>query len=103
MTQALSEVYRIAAKEWAGLEAAAKLMEETKSAHLSQMMMATGHDAVSKAEMVAKASPQWFSYLRDMSKAREAANLKWVEVEWIKMRFSEQQSQEATERAERRL
>ncbi len=53
--------------------------------------------------MRAKASSAWKDYIEKMVKAREEANLAKVKVEWIRMRFSEQQSEEATARAERRL
>ena len=99
----LSEEYRLAAKTWVELDSAASLLEETKSANLSQMMLATNADSVSKSEMLAKASPQWGEYIEKMVEARRQANLSKVKLEWIRMRFSEQQSQEATARAERRL
>jgi hypothetical protein len=103
MSEKLSEVFRITAKEWVELEAAAKLLEETKGANFSQLVLNQGSVPVGKAEHQAKASSGWREYLHHMMEARKAANLKWVDVEWIKMRFSEQQSEEATERAERRL
>ena len=100
---AISERYRVAAKEWVDLDHAARLMEETKSAVLSQKMASLGDMPVSKAELFVKASPEWHEFVTKLVDARTAANLKKVEVEWIKMRFSEQQSREATERAERKM
>jgi len=99
----ISEQYRLEAKNWVELDSAANILEECKSANLSQMMLATGADSVSKSEMLAKASPQWGEYIEKMVEARRQANLSKVKLEWIRMRFSEQQSQEATARAERRL
>ena len=99
----ISEQYRLEAKNWVELDAAANILEECKSANLSQMMLANKADSVSKAEMLAKASPQWTEYVEKMVEARRQANLSKVKLEWIRMRFSEQQSQEATARAERRL
>ena len=103
MTESWSERYRLAAKAWTEADAAASLLEETKSSNLSQMMLATGADSVSKSEMLAKASPQWKEYIGAMVEARRKANLLKVEMEWVRMKFSERQSQEATARAERRL
>lgn len=103
MTGTLSERYRIAAKEWVQLDHAARLMEETKSAVLSQQMAVLGDIPVGKAEKIVKASDDWHKFIQSMVEARTSANLKKVELEWLKMRFSEQQSKEATERAERRL
>lgn len=99
----LSEQFRIAAKQWVDLDSAANLLEETKSAVLSQKMNAHGDMPVSRAEMAVKASPEWSDFVTKMVKAREAANLAKVKLEWIRMKFSEQQSFEATARAERRL
>lgn len=99
----LSEQFRIAAKAWVDLDSAASLLEETKSAVLSQKMAALGDMPVSRAELQVKASPEWQEYVTKMVKAREAANLAKARLEWIRMKFSEQQSFEATARAERRL
>lgn len=103
MSSPISERYRIIAKEWVELDHAARLMEETKSAVLSQRMAALGDMPVSKAELAVKASSEWHEFVKALVDARSAANLKRVELEWIRMRFSEQQSREATERAERKL
>lgn len=103
MVDSISEEYRVAAKEWVEQDAAASLLEETKTANLSQMMLATNVEAVSRAEMLAKASPRYSEYIENMVEQRRKANLLKVRLKWIEMRFSEQQSQEATARAERRL
>ncbi len=99
----LSEQFRIAAKAWVDLDSAASLLEETKSAVLSQKMAALGDMPVSRAELNVKASEEWTDFVTKMVKAREAASLAKVRLEWIRMKFSEQQSYEATARAERRL
>jgi len=99
----LSEKYRLAAKEWCELDAAANLLEETKSAFLSQKMAALGDMPVSKAEMKVKASAEWAEFIESMVAARKAANLAKVKLEWVRMKFSEWQSAEANSRAERRL
>ncbi len=103
MSDTLSERYRVAAKEWVQLDHAARLMEETKSAVLSQQMAVLGDIPVGRAEKIVKGSDDWNKFIQAMVEARTSANLKKVEIEWLKMRFSEQQSREATERAERRL
>lgn len=99
----LSEQYRLSAKDWVDKDTAANLLEETKSATLSQMMVAQGDMPVSKAEMLVKASIPWKNFITHMVEARHEANMAKVKLEWIRMRHSEQQSQEATARAERRL
>lgn len=99
----ISEKFRLVAKEWIQLDAAANLLEETKSAVLSQKMAALGDMPVSKAELQVKASDEWRDFVSKMVEARSAANLKKVQMEYIRMQFSEWQSKEATARAERRL
>lgn len=99
----LSEVYRVTAKEWVEADAAANLLEETKSAVLSQHMKALGDMPVSKAELMVKSTADWEQFLTNMVEARKHANLLKVKLEWIRMRFSEWQSAEASKRAEMRL
>lgn len=99
----ISEEYRIVAKAYVDADAAASLLEELKTATLSQKMQAHGEMAVSKAEMLVKASSDWFAYIERMVEARKASNRLKVQLEYIRMRFSETQSAEATARAERRL
>ena len=98
-----SEQYRIVAKEFVDADAAANLLEELKSATLSQKMQALGEMPVSKAEMQIKASLEWKEYIEGMVAARKRANKLKAQLEYIRMRFSENQSAEATARAERRL
>ena len=99
----LSEKFRLASKEWVEKDAAANLLEETKSSVLSQRMAALGDMPVSKAEMTVKASAEWREFIESMVKARQEANLAKVRVEWLRMRFQEWSSQQANERAEKRL
>lgn len=98
-----SEQYRLVAKAWVDAEAAASLLEDTKSALLAERMSMLGEMAVNKAEMTVKASPEWKENLRTISMARQAANRLKVQMEYLKMKFSEWQSHEATKRTEARL
>jgi hypothetical protein len=98
-----SERYRIRGKAWIDAAAAANILEETKSAVLSQMMLKLGDMPVSRAEMQVKGSADWKEFLQVMVNARKEADLLKLEVEWIKMKFNEQQSSEATRRAEMKL
>jgi len=98
-----SEQFRIVAKEWVDLDNAATMLEETKSAVLSQRMAALGDIPVSHAERSVKSSPEWLDFVRKMVDARSAANLKKVQMEYLRMKFSEWQSENATRRAEMRL
>lgn len=99
----LSEQYRLIAKKWVDAKAAADLLEESKTAVLSQRMANSGEQTVSKAEMLVKASPDWHEYLTQMIDARKTANMLKVQLEYIQMQFNEWQSAEATRRAEMKL
>jgi hypothetical protein len=99
----LSEEYRMAAKAWVDLDGAARLLEETKTAVLSQKMKQQGDMPVSKAELIVKASPEWADFIARMCKARTDANLAKVKLEWVRMRFSEWQALDASARAEMKL
>ncbi len=99
----ISEQYRIVAKQWVDADNAARMLEETKTAVLSQKMAEQGDMPVSSAERNVKASPEWFEFIEKMVTARTASNFLKVKLEFLRMRFSEQQSYEATARAESRL
>ena len=99
----VSEQYRIVAKKWVDADAAASLLEESKSSFLAKMMSEHGDMPVSRAEMNVKSSVEWQEYIRSMVEARQKAALLKVQLEYIRMRFSEEQSYEATKRAEMKL
>jgi len=99
----LSEQFRLVAKRWVEADSAATLLEESKSAILAKLMADQGDMPVSRAEMNVKASEQWQDYIKDMVEAREKASLLKVQLEYIRMKFSEWQSYEATKRAEMKL
>ena len=99
----ISEQYRLIAKKWVDADSAANLLEETKSAFLAKLRAARGDMPVSKAEMQVKASDEWSDYIGKMVRAREQAALLKAQLEFIRMRFAEWQSAEASKRAEMRL
>jgi hypothetical protein len=99
----LSEQYRIVAKKWVDADGAANMLEETKSAVLSKMMVDLGDMPVSKAEMQVKASDAWRDHITQMVEARSQASLLKVQMEYIRMKFHEWQSHAANRRAEMKL
>lgn len=105
--QPLSEQFRLVALAWADADAAANLQEELKTTTLEQwkteLILAQGDMPDSHAERKVKAQPRWEAYIRQMCKDRAEANKRKVQLEYLKMRYHEQQSAEATARAERRL
>lgn len=101
--QPISEQFQRAAAKWVDTEAAAKLLEETKSAYLSQQMQIHAQLPINRAEQIVKSSKPWVDYIEKMVGARRQANLDWVQVEYLKMKFQEWQSEEANKRVEARL
>lgn len=98
-----AEQYRIVAKEWVDLDSAASILEETKTSVLAQRMNALGDMPVSHAEREVKASSEWHDFIEKMVNARSAANRKKVQLEYIRMKFMEWNSENATKRAEMKL
>jgi hypothetical protein len=98
-----SEIFRLTAKEYVEANAAADILEELKSATLSQMILELGDMPISRAETRVKASEEWTNYIQKMVEARKTSNLLKVKMEYIRMKFMERQSEDATARAERRL
>jgi len=99
----ISEQYRVIAKKWVDADSAANLLEETKSAFLAKRMAALGDIPVSRADMTVKASDEWSDYIGKMVRAREQASLLRVQMEYIRMKFMEWNSETATHRAEMKL
>jgi len=98
-----SEQFRVVAKDWVTLDGAARLLEESKTAVLSQMMKAEGDKPAAHAERDVKASPEWRDYIAKMTEARTQANLKKVQMKYLDMKFMEWNSENANRRAEARL
>lgn len=99
----LDEQWRLASERWVDADAAARLLEETKTAVLSQRMKALGDIPAAHSEREVKASPEWAEFIRQMVDARTDANKAKVEMEFLRMRWTERQSENANKRAEMRL
>lgn len=99
----ISEQFRIIAKAWVDADAAANILEDTKSAVLSQKMLALDEKSVAKAEMIVKASDEWTEHVSKIVEARKEANRLKVQMEYLRMKGMEIQSSEASKRAEMRL
>src|SRR3990172_4060689 len=99
----LSEIYATRGEKWADLEAAAQLLEDSKSAFMAQRQISLGDVAVNRAEQIVKASPEWGEYIGACVTARRAANLAKVELEVVRMRFTEWNNQQANARQEMKM
>lgn len=99
----ISEQYRLAALEWVDLDSAARILEDSKSAIVAQWMADHGDIPVSRAEAKVKSSDDYLRLIEDIANARTKANKAKVQCEYLRMRFSEEVSREATSRIERRM
>ncbi|MEQ1671296.1 MAG: hypothetical protein ABL893_10595 [Hyphomicrobium sp.] len=99
----ISEQFRIVARHWVDAEAAAHVLEETKSAVFSQKCVALGDMPVNRAEQTVKASQDWFDHLEKIVAARREANLKKVQLEYLRMRHREQGDSNISMRSERSM
>lgn len=102
-----SELYREVATRWADLDAAARLLEETKTAVFSQkvkeLLRDFPHYSLSKAEQSIKGSDYWNEYLEKMVRTRTLANKAKIEVEYVRMKHWEEAQDRADERFTARM
>lgn len=96
----LIEQFRLASEEWVDKDAAARLMEETKSSVFAQKCAALGDIPVNRAEQIVKASADWYRHLLDVVEAKTAANKAKLRRDYLEMRYYEQQRHDANRRAE---
>lgn len=99
--------YSRAGNQWAEAEAAASLLEDLKSSVLSERIADLVADdpkmAINRAEAAVKASQEWKQYIHQMVDARKQANRLKVQMEVLRMRFAQWQSEQANQRIEARL
>ncbi len=98
-----SEEYRLAGVDWADKEAAAQLLEDTKSALLAQWETELGDIPKNRAEQTVKSSQRWMDQIEKIVEARRLANIAKVNLDVVRMRAWEHSNKEATQRAEMRL
>jgi hypothetical protein len=103
----LADKYSMVGARWVDEDNAARLLEETKTVVLEQrkadIILVNPGMADNAAERQAKADPEWHEWVRNMVTAKTRANRLKLALKVIDMRHSEQQSFEATKRAEMKL
>ena len=104
----VSEKFRLVALKWADADAAASMLEETKTVLLQELktrFIGESNDKMSEAqaECLAKTSTEYREHVTNMCKARAVANRRKVQLEYLRMRHSEWQSSEANSRIERKM
>lgn len=95
-----SEVYRLAGEEWSDLEAAASLLEDTKSAFLAEKISILGDMPVNRAEQNVKSTREWKERIEQTIEARRLANRAKVKLESIRIQIMQWNNDEANKRAE---
>ncbi len=98
-----SEQYRLAGEDWVDKEAAAKLLEDGKSAIMAQWQTELGDIPVNRAEQTVKASARWMDYINKSVSARKEANLAKIRLEALRMRAFEEHDRNATQRTELKI
>lgn len=83
----LLDAYHVALKEQAGASAAEMQAKETCKVVMAEQQLAAGDVAVTKGEIIARASPAYKEVLRDLFGATETAEKARGEVEYLRARF----------------
>jgi len=99
----LSEIFAEAAADWCDKEAAATLLEDTKSLIMAQKQAMLGDMPVNRSEQIVKSTPDWYEHIEKIVAARKTANEAKIRLEIIRMQANEQNNQQANARAELRL
>jgi hypothetical protein len=103
----LADKYSMVGARWIDEDNAARLLEESKTPVLEQrkaeLIKADPTLADNAAERMAKADASWHKWIREMCNARTRANKLKIALKVTDMRHSENQSVEATKRAEMKL
>ena len=99
----LSEQYYKQGLVWVDLDAAARMLEETKSIVMAQRQMEYGDIAVNRSEQLVKGTASWKQHVESIVNSRTLANKAKIRLEALKMRSGEQASYEANERTMARL
>lgn len=96
----ISEVFRLVALKYVDAAAASRLYEETKSSFRARLIADTEGKSMAEREMKALASPEYDEFIRGMCAAADEALKLKLQMELIRMRFAERQSEEASARKE---
>ena len=104
----LAEQFRIAAEEWADLDAAAFMLSETKTTVLEELkhkyVREKGEMADNKCERLVKATvPGWREFLREMTEARRKANMAKATLDYLRVKERQIDRGSWDQRTERRM
>ncbi len=99
----LIEQFRLASEEWIDRDAAARLLEQTKTSVFAQKCAALGDIPVNRAEQMVKASKEWHDHVLKIVDAETEANKSKLRMDYVKMKYFEQQRMDANTRAEMKM
>lgn len=97
----LLDAYHAALKEQASANAAEMQARETCKVIMAEQQIAAGDVAVTKGEIIARASPAYKNALRDLFEATETAEKARGEVEYLRARFEAWRTKMAMQRVVR--
>lgn len=92
-----------AGSEWADLQSAANVLEDTRHSVLAQLMLKSQAQSVAAREMEARASEEYQAHVRATQKAAAEALKAKVKYEAIKVWIDLKRTESANERAMARL
>lgn len=103
--QSTAERFRLVAEEWAEVDAAFYLLENTRTSIASELTMAEVSKGmpVSKAEHVAKSSQAYRDHVKKAADAKREANILRARVEYLRMRDRKEDRQERNQMSERAM
>jgi hypothetical protein len=101
----IAERFRLVAEEWAEVDAAFYMLENTRTAVAAELILkevAKG-TPVSKAEHIAKASPEYREHINKAGDAKHRANVLKARMDYLRMRERKEDRQEWNARIERKM
>lgn len=96
----ISEVFRLIAMKYMDAQKAARLYEETKSSFRAKLILDTEGKSHAEKETKVLASDTYREFVESMCRAQDDALRYKLQMEVVRMRFSERQSEEASLRKE---
>lgn len=96
----IAERMRLAGEEWADLDAAANMLEETRKSVLAELVNQASGGSIAARESEALADPAYKLHITNMVNARKEANRARVKFDTAKAWVELVRTSEATKRAE---
>ncbi len=102
---AIAEKFRLVAEEWAEVDAAFYMLDNTRTSVAAELIMAEVEKgvSVSKAEHIAKASAAYREHVTKAADAKREANVLKARMDYLRMRERREDREEWNQRSERKM